>query len=89
MVARDSITIQIVDIPLVAYIQGGDRTVFQGSPLEVAARVWDPNTAMPYNADNQINTKWECVNLNTLLKCVTIDGFPFDLIDNTFSVFVD
>ena len=49
MVARDSITIAIVDIPLVIYIRGGDRTVFSGNLLEVPARFWDPNTVLPYN----------------------------------------
>lgn len=74
MVARDMININIIDIPLIAYIRGGDRAVFQGNPLVIESRIWDPNTDLAYNADPEIELVWSCINLNTQRGCRTNAG---------------
>lgn len=49
MVAKDFININIIDIPLIAYIRGGNRAIYQGNPLVIESRIWDPNTDLAYN----------------------------------------
>ena len=62
MRARDTIYIVVVDIPLISYIIGGDRSVYWGDSFEIGARIWDPNTIYAYNEDPNIITNWTCID---------------------------
>lgn len=70
------------------YIIGGSRLAYQGMPLLIQARAWDPNTLLPYNTpDVQVN--WTCWNPVNSSLCYQTDGNELNTTLGGFSLFVD